>query len=87
METAKSYTKAELENILNVLCDDNAGIGIILRSKGILKAADNEKWYYFDLVAGDYEIRLGDPDYTGRAVVIGSKIDEEKIKDLFLKKA
>ena len=87
METAKSYTKVELENILDVLCDDNASIGIILRSKGILKAADNEKWYYFDLVAGDYEIRLGEPDYTGRAVVIGSKIDEEKIKDLFLKKA
>ena len=87
METAKSYTKQELESILDVLCDENAGIGIILRSKGILKAADNDKWYYFDLVAGDYEIRLGDPDYTGRAVVIGSKIDEEKIKDLFLKKA
>ena len=87
IETAKSYTKQELENILDVLCDDNAGLGIILRSKGILNASDNDKWYYFDLVAGDYEIRLGEPDYTGRAVVIGSKIDEEKIKELFLKKA
>ena len=87
IETAKSYSKVELENILNTLCDENAGLGIILRSKGILNASDNDKWYYFDLVAGDYEIRLGEADYTGRAVVIGSKLDEDKIKDLFIKKA
>ena len=87
IESAKSYSKQELENILNVLCDENANLGIILRSKGILKASDNQKWYYFDLVAGDYEIRLGEPDYTGRAVVIGSKIDEDRIKELFIKKA
>ena len=87
IETAKSYSKAELESILNTLCDENAGLGIILRSKGILNASDNDKWYYFDLVAGDYEIRLGEADYTGRAVVIGSKLDEDKIRDLFIKKA
>ncbi|MBO6263585.1 MAG: GTP-binding protein, partial [Clostridia bacterium] len=56
-----------------------------LRAKGIVKASDNDKWYYFDLVAGDYEIRTGAPDYTGRLCVIGSKIDEEKIEKLFFK--
>ena len=85
-ETARSYTKAELSGILDTLCDDNAGLGIILRSKGIVKASDADKWYYFDLVAGDYDIRFGEPDYTGRVVVIGSKIDEEKIENLFSKK-
>ena len=87
VETARSYSKDELTKILDTLCDDNAGLGIILRSKGIVKATDNQKWYYFDLVAGDYDIRLGEPDYTGRLVVIGSKIDEEKIENLFSKKA
>ena len=49
-----------------------------------LKTLCDEKWYYFDLVAGDYEIRLGEPDYTGKLCVIGSKIDEKKIENLFL---
>ena len=84
-ETPRSYSHDELETILKALCDENAPYGVILRSKGILKASDNEKWYYFDLVAGDYEIRLGEPDYTGRIVVIGSHIDEEKISSLFKK--
>lgn len=84
-ETPRSYSHDELEAILKTLCDENAPYGVILRSKGILKASDNEKWYYFDLVAGDYEIRLGEPDYTGRIVVIGSHIDESKISSLFKK--
>ncbi len=87
IETARSYSKEELTSILDTLCDENANLGIILRSKGIIKASDNQKWYYFDLVAGDYDIRLGEPDYTGRLVVIGSKLDEEKIENLFSKKA
>ncbi|MDY6142050.1 MAG: GTP-binding protein, partial [Bacilli bacterium] len=57
--------------------------GLVVRSKGILKASDNEKWYYFDYVSGDYEIRLGEPDYTGRIVVIGSKLDTNKIEKIF----
>lgn len=87
VETPRSYSKQELSQILDTLCDDNADLGVILRSKGIVKASDNAKWYYFDLVAGDYEIREGEPDYTGRVVVIGSKINEEKIENLFSKKA
>ena len=63
------------------LLDNNDGI--ILRSKGILKAKDDAKWYYFDYVAGDYSIRFGNPDFTGRIVVIGSKIDTKKIENTF----
>ena len=81
-ETAKSVSYDELNNFLNTLATDES-LGIIIRSKGILKAKDNEKWYYYDFVSGDYEIRLGNPDYTGRIVVIGSKMDEKKIEELF----
>lgn len=84
VETPVSFTKEKLEAALKTLCDENAGLGVILRAKGVVKAADNGKWYYFDLVAGDYEIRLGEPDYTGKLCVIGSKIDEKKIENLFL---
>ena len=84
IETAKSISKNQLEEFLNALANDTS-LGIVVRSKGILQAKDNEKWYYFDFVSGDYEIRLGEPDYTGRICVIGSKLDENKIKELFNK--
>ena len=84
-ETPAAFTHAELDDILKKLCDESSGCGLILRSKGVVKAKDNDKWYYFDLVAGDYEIRLGEPDYTGKVCVIGSKIDEDKIAELFRK--
>ena len=82
-ETVKAYTKAELEKILATLSRDDAGLGVILRSKGIVKATDSEEWYYFDLVAGDWEIRTGAPDVAGRVVVIGSDINEDKLDKLF----
>lgn len=59
--------------------------GVILRSKGAVKSADGGKWYYFDFVAGDYEIRLGEPDVIGKLCVIGSNIDKKEIEDLFLR--
>ena len=82
-ETPVAFSHDELDAILRKLCEEDSGLGLILRSKGVVKAKDNEKWYYFDLVAGEYEIRLGEPDYTGKVCVIGSKIDEEKIAALF----
>lgn len=82
-ETPVAFSHDELDAILKKLCEEDSGFGVILRSKGVVKAKDNEKWYYFDLVAGEYEIRLGEPDYTGKVCVIGSKIDEEKIAALF----
>ena len=82
LETPRSISKNELENFLDRLTFDQ-DLGLVVRSKGILKASDNEKWYYFDYVSGDYEIRLGEPDYTGRIVVIGSKLDTNKIEKIF----
>ncbi len=84
-ETPKSVTKAFLEEFLHQLATDES-LGIILRSKGLLKASDQEKWYYFDFVSGDYEIRDGEPDVIGKVVIIGSKINEQKIKELFYNK-
>lgn len=81
-ETVKAYSKAELENILSTLA--LGGVGEILRSKGIVKAKDSNNWYYFDFVAGDWEIREGESDIVGRVVVIGSNIKESEIEKIFL---
>lgn len=80
-ETVKSYSNEELSSILDKLCGDE--FGVILRSKGVVKASDAEEWYYFDLVYGDYDIRLGAPDVIGKVCVIGSKIDGQAIQKLF----
>ena len=84
-ETAQSYSKEELTYILENLKNEEE-CGIVLRSKGILRAKDNDNWYYFDYVAGDYAINLGTPDFMGRFVVIGSKLIKENIEKLVLKK-
>ena len=67
---------------MTTLCADNADLGLILRSKGVVKTKDCDKWYYFDLVSGEFEIRFGEPEVTGKLCVIGSKINEEKINRL-----
>ena len=84
IETPIAYSKEELDTILNNLCGDS--YGIILRAKGIVKATDNEKWYYFDFVSGDYEIRLGEPDIIGKLCVIGSGLNKTKLQDLLNKR-
>lgn len=80
-ETPRKYTKEELDEILVQLSEETE-FGIILRAKGMLPAADGT-WLYFDLVPGEYEIRNGAPDYTGRLCVIGSKLDTDKLEKLF----
>ena len=80
-ETPRKYTKEELDEILVKLSEETE-FGIILRAKGMLPAADGT-WLYFDLVPGEYEIRNGAPDYTGRLCVIGSKMDSDKLEKLF----
>jgi len=74
-------TKKKLESVLAALSSDESTA--ILRSKGMIKAADADTWYYFDMVPGEYEIRSGEPDYTGKVCVIGSELDEAKLKALF----
>ena len=70
-----------LESALKTLSDDET-YDYILRAKGIVPCTDGS-WAYFDMVPGAWEIRDGEPDYTGRLVVIGTKIDEAALKKLF----
>jgi G3E family GTPase len=81
-ETAKKYSREELEHILAELSGDNDTYGIVLRAKGMLPDAEGE-WHYFDMVPEETEIRTGAPEYTGRICVIGSKLKEEKLTELF----
>ncbi len=80
-ETPKKYNKEELDTILQKLSRDDS-YGMILRSKGILQTEDGS-WVQFDLVPGEYEIREGSADYTGRICVIGSKLKEDELEGLF----
>ena len=80
-ETPHKYNEAKLNEILNTLADTEK-YGIILRAKGILPS-DAGDWLYFDLVPGEYEIRKGNPDITGKLCVIGSKLDEAALAELF----
>ena len=79
-ETAKKYTKEELENILKAL-DDTEKYGHILRAKGYV--AGDGCWYYFDFTPEDPDIRTGSPAPCGRLCVIGSKIDTSALEALF----
>ena len=80
-QNVPAISKAKLEGILEKLSEDEDNV--ILRSKGMLKASDADTWYYFDMVPGEYEIREGAPDYTGKVCVIGSKLNEDELKALF----
>ncbi len=80
VETAKKFTKAELENALSKLSGEE--YGSVLRAKGIVAGAEGV-WYHFDFVPEEYEVRTGSADVTGRMCVIGAKLEEQKIKDLF----
>lgn len=80
VETTEKYSKEELEKILAVLSGENCGI--VLRAKGVVEGIDGN-WYEFDMVPDEYEVRNGNADYTGRICVIGTKLDKEKIKELF----
>ena len=80
-ETIKKYTREGLEKMLEAL-SASEDYGIILRAKGMLPAEDGT-WIYFDMVPGEYELRDGEPDYTGRLCVIGCNIDEHRLEELF----
>ncbi len=80
VETAKTFTKEELDNALAAL--DSGEYGEILRAKGYVNGGS--EWIYFDFVPGEPDLRTGAPAVTGRLCVIGCHIDEEKLKTLFL---
>ena len=81
-ETAKKFADADMEQILKTLADNADEYGVILRAKGIVPNTDGE-WIHFDLTPGEYEIRKGAADYTGKLCVIGSNLKEDKLAELF----
>ena len=80
-ETAKKYSAEEIKNILLAL-DNEEEYGIILRAKGIV-AGKEGSWIHFDYIPGEPDVREGAADITGRICVIGSKIKEDKLAELF----
>ena len=80
-ETIKKFTREGLEKMLESLSASDE-YGVILRAKGMLPAEDGT-WIYFDMVPEETEIREGSPEYTGRLCVIGSKLKEDKLAELF----
>ena len=80
VETAKKFDKETVEKALHAL--DSGKYGMILRAKGILPAADGS-WIHFDYVPEEYNVRTGSADITGKLCVIGSKLDEHAIAELF----
>ena len=81
LETAKKFTEESLSEKLDDL-SDGVNYGIVLRAKGILDASDGD-WLYFDYVPGEKNIRRGPAMVTGRFCVIGSRLQEEALKELF----
>ena len=80
-ETAKKYTKEEIEAALKILSEAE-DLGVILRAKGMVDGKDGQ-WIYFDMVPEEYEVRTGTPQITGKICVIGSKMAEDKIAEIF----
>lgn len=80
-ETPHKFTREQLESVLKTLCDTD-DYGTVLRAKGMVEDV-NGSWIYFDMVPGEYELREGEPDYTGRLCVIGTDIDELRLEQLF----
>ena len=84
MENVAPCKKEELEAFLQDLSKGDV-YGQVLRAKGMIPSETEGEWYYFDLVPEEYEIRKGQPDYTGKVCVIGAKLDEEALKKVFHK--
>ena len=81
METPRKFSETELREKLSRL-EDEEKYGAVLRAKGIVNASDGD-WIYFDYVPGEMDIRRGAPAVTGRFCVIGAKIKQDALKELF----
>lgn len=81
VETASRFTKEQLDAALSQLSDE-AEYGDVIRAKGIVQAQDGG-WLHFDYVPGEYSVRPGAADYTGRLCVIGVHLDEQALRALF----
>ena len=80
-ETARRFTESGIRELLSKLGDEEK-YGVVLRAKGIVDASDGE-WIYFDYVPGEIDVRRGSAAVTGRFCVIGSKLCEDALKELF----
>ena len=81
VETPHKFTTDEMKEILEKLANTDE-YGSILRAKGIVPNADGT-WIYYDLVPGEYELRTGEPEITGKICVIGTNLAEDKLKEVF----
>lgn len=81
VETPRKFTEDVIAHAMKAFCETEE-YGGILRAKGMVPAEDGT-WIYFDMVDGEYELRSGEPDYTGRLCVIGTDLQEEKLAQLF----
>ncbi len=81
VETAKKFTKDEISRILEAFVDGD-DFGMVLRAKGIVASVEGE-WIHFDYVPGEPDVRFGRAGIIGRLCVIGSGLNNEKIKELF----
>ena len=81
LETAKKFDRDRMQMTLDVL-SHSEDYGMILRAKGMVSDTQGG-WIYFDLVPGEFELRDGEPDVTGRLCVIGSELKEDKLAELF----
>jgi G3E family GTPase len=79
-ETPKKFTAEELRTALEAL--DTGAYGAVLRAKGIVPATDGT-WLHFDMVPGEFDVRTGSADYTGRLCVIGSGLKEDQLPGVF----
>ncbi len=80
-ETTAEYEKDKLNNILAKL-DDDAQFGKVLRAKGMVHASAGG-WLHFDYVPGEFEVREGAAEVTGKICVIGSELKEDNLQNLF----
>ena len=81
VETSKKFTESSIKTALASL-SDAVRFGTVLRAKGIVPCEDGG-WLHFDYIPGEVDVRKGSASYTGRLCVIGSKIDEDELKELF----
>ena len=83
METTHKFTAEELKEILAQLVNADE-YGVVLRAKGIVKSVSDGEWLHFNYVPGESSVTTGAADYTGRFCVIGSKLQEHSLQELFL---
>ena len=82
MEQVPAISEDKLKSILNDFSNEEK-YGVILRAKGMVKDADSDDWFYFDLVPGENDIRRGDAEYTGNVCVIGAGLKSEELEKCF----